>query len=315
MHVIITGGTGLIGSALAADLVQDGHRVTVLSRNPSRQKRPLPAGVEVAAWDGISAKGWGQLADGADAIVNLAGESIAGESFASLVLKRWNPTRMQAILNSRLNAGKAVVEAIQNARTKPKVLVQASAVGFYGSRGDEELTEESPPGDDELARICLKWEASTQTVEAMGVRRAIIRSAGVVMSTRGGAFPFMLLPFRFFVGGPLGNGKQWFSWIHIDDEVKAIRFLIEQPNASGAFNLATPQAITNAEFSHILGRVIKRPSFLPVPAFALRLLFGEKATILLVSTRQVPKRLIELGFQFSYPRAEEAIRDLLLRRR
>ncbi len=312
MKVIITGGTGLIGSALAADLAQAGHRVIILSRNPAKQKKPLPFGVELVAWDGLTADGWGQHVEGADAIINLAGESIAGENFAALVLKRWNPARMQAIRQSRFNAGKAVVEAIRAAKVKPKVLVQASAVGYYGSRGDEKLTEESAPGDDELARICLEWEASTAAVEAMGVRRAVIRTSGVVMSTEGGAFPFMMLPFRLFIGGPIGNGKQWFSWIHIDDEVKAIRFLIEHPNASGAFNLTAPQAITNAEFSRILGKVMKRPALLPVPAFALKLLFGAKAIILLVSTRQIPKRLLELGFQFSFPQAEQAIRDLLI---
>lgn len=314
MKIIISGGTGLIGSALAASLAADGHQVIILSRNPQAHNDKLPAGVEIAMWDGRSAAGWGHLVEGADALVNLAGESIAGDSLTALIFKRWTADRRQSLLNSRLDAGKAMVEAVQKAGVKPGVLVQASAVGYYGSRGDEELTEETSPGDDFLARICVDWEASTAPVESMGVRRVIIRSPGVVMSTSGGALPFMLLPFRLFVGGPLGNGRQWFSWLHIKDEVKAIRFLIDNPEASGAFNLVAPQATTNAEFSKILGKVMRRPSFIPVPAFALKLLFGAKASTLLVSTRQIPKKLKQLGFVFDYPTAQQAIADVLGKR-
>ena len=264
MKIVITGGTGLIGSALVASLAQDGNQVWILSRNPQSSIEKLPAGVKIAQWDGRTANGWGHLVDGADAVVHLAGESIAGESMSALIFKRWTPERKERLLNSRVEGGKAVVEAIEMAKVKPAVLVQASAVGYYGSRGDEVLTEESSAGDDFLARICQAWEASTAAVEPMGVRRVIIRSPGVVMSTAGGAFPYMLLPFRLFVGGPLGSGKQWFSWIHMKDEVKAIRFLIDRPAATGAFNLAAPQATTNAEFSKILGKVMSRPSFIPV---------------------------------------------------
>ncbi len=311
MKIVITGGTGLIGSALAASLAQDGNQVTILSRSPQSSSEALPAGVKIVQWDGRTANGWGHLVDGADAVVNLAGESIAGDSMSALIFKRWTPERKERLLNSRLDAGKAVVEAIEMAKVKPAVLVQASAVGYYGSRGDEMLTEDASAGDDFLVRICQAWEASTAAVEPMGVRRAIIRSPGVVMSTSGGAFPFMLLPFKLFVGGPLGGGKQWFSWIHIKDEVKAICFIIDRPDASGAFNLAAPQATTNAEFSKILGKVMRRPSFIPVPAFALKLLFGGKAAILLGSTRQIPKRLEGLGFKFDYPTAQAAITDVL----
>ena len=311
MNILITGGTGLIGSALATSLAQDGNQVTILSRNPQKNSDQLPSGVKVVQWDGRTAEGWGQLVDGADVLVNLAGESIAGESLSALIFKRWTPERRGRLLTSRVDAGHAILEAIQKAQVKPAVLVQASAVGYYGSRGDEELAEDTSAGDDFLARICTAWEASTAPVEALGVRRIIIRSPGVVMSLKGGAFPFMLLPFKLFVGGPLGGGKQWFSWIHIKDEVKAIRFLIDNPQASGAFNLVAPHATTNADFSKILSKVLGRPYWFPVPAFALKLLFGAKAAILLVSTRQIPKRLQEIGFVFDFPTAQQAFADLL----
>jgi len=204
-----------------------------------------------------------------------------------------------------------VVQAIREAEQKPQVLIQASAVGYYGDRGDEELTEESPPGQDDIAMICREWEAVASEVEGLGTRLAIIRTAGVVLSTEGGAFPFMLLPFKLFLGGPLGSGRQWFSWIHIEDEARAIRFLIENPQARGVFNLCAPVPTTNAEFSHTLGRVLKRPSFFPTPAFLLRLAFGEKAILLLGSQKQIPRRLLELGFEFRYPQAEVALRNLL----
>ncbi len=197
------------------------------------------------------------------------------------------------------------------AQVKPAVFVQASAVGYYGSRGDELLTEETAPGDDFLAHICTAWEASTAPWISLACAVSSCAAPGVVMSLAGGAFPFMILPFKLFVGGPLGGGKQWFSWIHIQDQVKAIRFLVDNPQASGAFNIVAPQATTNAEFSKALGKVMGRPSWFPVPAFALKLLFGAKAVILLVSTRQAPKRLQEMGFTFDYPTAETAIAGVL----
>ena len=311
MRVIITGGTGLIGRALTKELSQSGYEIVLLSRNPGKASG-LPSNTQVIYWDGRTANGWGEMADGAEAIVNLAGESIAGDSILALILDRWTAQRKRSILESRLNAGRAVVQAVQLAKEKPKVLVQASAVGYYGSRGEEELTEQSEPAHDDLAEICSQWEACTTQVEQLGVRRVIIRTGGVALSTEGGAFPFMLLPFRLFAGGPLGNGKQWFSWIHIADEARAIRFLIENSNAEGAFNLCAPNPITNGEFSRILGKVLHRPSFFPVPGFALQLALGERAGLITGSQKQVPKRLLELGFTFRYPGAESALRDLLV---
>ena len=301
MRVIITGGTGLIGRALAADLASDGHEIIVLSRDPSRAGG-LPAGVRAARWDGRSGSGWSALADGAGAIVNLAGENLAAG--------RWSDERKRRIRESRANAGRAVVEAVAAAGRKPGVVIQASAVGYYGPRGEEEVTEGTPPGGDFLARVCVAWEASTAPVEEQGVRRAIIRT-GIVLSLRDGALPRLLLPFRFFVGGPLGSGRQWFPWIHLADEVAAIRFLIENEAARGPFNLAAPDVVTNATFARTVGRVLGRLAFIPIPAFALRLALGDLASTLLTGQRAVPTRLLQQGFTFRFPTPEAALRDLL----
>ncbi len=301
MRIIITGGTGLIGGALAANLANDGHEVILLSRTPERTAS-LPSGVRAERWDGRTATGWGPLAEGADAIVNLAGEGVASG--------RWTEERKRRIRESRVNVGQAVIEVVKAAARKPGVVIQSSAVGYYGAHSDEEITESAPAGNDYLAQVAVAWEGSTAPVETMGVRRAVIRT-GVVLSKKGGALPQMLLPFKLFAGGPLGNGKQWLPWIHIADEVSAIRFLIENRQASGAFNLCAPNPLTNAEFGRVVGHVMGRPAFMPTPAFALRLVFGEMATVLLDGQRQVPKRLIELGFAFRFPSAEAALRNIL----
>ncbi|MBI2854596.1 MAG: TIGR01777 family protein [Chloroflexi bacterium] len=301
MRVLITGGSGLVGRALATDLAQDGNEVVVLSRSPSGAAG-LPAGVHAEQWDGRTAGGWASLANGADAIVNLAGENIGAG--------RWTANRKQTIRESRLNAGSAVVQAVELAAKKPRVVVQASAVGYYGPCRDEEVTEATPPGNDFLAGVVADWETSTVPVEAMGVRRAVIRS-GVVLSTKGGALPRMLLPFRMFVGGRTGSGRQWLSWIHMSDEVKAIRFLIDNESARGTFNLSAPTPITNAEFTRLLGKHLHRPALAPTPALLLRALFGEMSTVLLDGQRAVPRRLLELGFSFQFPTADSALEDLL----
>ncbi|MDP3879404.1 MAG: TIGR01777 family oxidoreductase [Dehalococcoidales bacterium] len=300
MRILITGGSGLIGRALAAFLVPD-YEVIILSRRPERVTG-LPAGARAESWDGRTIDGWNSLADGADAIVNLAGENISSG--------RWTDARKHAILQSRMNAGQAVIEAVRVAVRKPRIVIQASGIGYYGSCSDEEITEETPPGHDFLARLAAGWEASSAPVEALGVRRAIIRT-GVVLTRQGGALPRMLLPFRFFAGGRLGSGRQWFPWIHIADEVGAIRFLIENEAASGPFNLTAPVPLTNREFSRLLGQQIRRPAFVPVPALALRLLFGEMATALLDGQRAIPRHLSELGFEFRFPDAGSALEDLI----
>ncbi len=301
MHILITGGSGLIGRALIANLTRDGNEVIILSRRPERIIG-LPAGVSAKWWDGHTTEGWRSLVDGVDAIINLAGESISSG--------RWTKQRKRRILESRLNAGRAIVQAVEAAPRKPRVVIQASGVGYYGPCGDEEITEETPSGHDFLAQVAVEWEASTAPLETLGVRQVVIRT-GVVLSTAGGALPRMLLPFRLFAGGRLGSGRQWFPWIHIADEVGAIRFLIENATASGPFNLTAPAPLSNAEFSHLLGERLRRPAFMPTPTFALRLIFGKMATILLDGQRVIPRHLLQLGFTFQFPEAGSALRDLL----
>ncbi len=302
MKVIITGGTGLIGRALATELVAAGYEVIVLSRAPQRAQG-LPPEVRVERWDGRTAQGWGPLADGADAIVNLAGENLAGG--------RWTAERKRRIRQSRLDAGQAVVEAVRAAERKPAVVVQASGIGYYGPHGNEEVTEDFPPGEDFLGRLAVEWEASTVPVEALGVRRVVVRT-GVVLSREGGALPRLALPFRFFLGGPLGGGRQWVPWIHIADEVRAICFLLEKEDARGPYNLAAPRPVTNRELARALGRALRRPAWLPVPAPALKLLLGEMSAVLLTGQRATPKRLLEEGFVFQFPELETALRNLYL---
>jgi len=307
MRVIITGGTGLIGRALSADLAADGHEVTVLSRAPERSKG-LTTGVRVARWDGRTSNGWATLADGADAIVNLAGASISGEGFFP---SRWTDERKRLIRESRLNAGRAVVDAVRQANRKPRAVIQASGIGVYGPRGDDPIAEDGSPGQNFLAGFAAdEWEPSAAPVEAMGVRRAIIRSAVVLSKTEGALRP-MLLQFRLFAGGPIGSGNQWLSWIHLKDEARAIRFLIENQSATGPFNLVAPQSVTNAQFARALGRVMGRPSWLPLPGLAMRAAFGEVADLLLTGQRGVPQRMLDLGFQFRFPELEGALRDAL----
>lgn len=300
MRVIITGGTGMIGRELAKAMKNDGHEVYVLTRNTRRAV--VPEGVHVQEWDARTAEGWGSLVTAETAIVNFAGAGLAD--------KRWTEERKEVILNSRIHAGEAVVQAVEQAEEKPRVVVQASAVGYYGPRGDEEVTEASSAGGDFLADVCKQWEDATAPVEKEGVRRVVTRS-GVVLSTFGGAFPRMLQPFKFFVGGPIGGGEQFFPWIHIEDEVKAIQFLIENESASGVYNLTAPNPVNNLELTHTLGRVMKRPTIIPVPPFALQLLFGEMSTVLLDGQRVMPTNLREAGYEFQYENVEPALRQLL----
>jgi len=304
MRIIITGATGFIGRALCKHMVEYGYEVIALTRNLAKAQGLLGEQVKSIKWDGQSAQGWASLADGAEAIVNLAGENIGS--------RRWTQARKRAILHSRLDVGRAVVEAVELSAIKPKVVVQASGVGYYGPHGDEMLDESSPSGEDFLSDVACQWEASTKPVKAMGVRRVVIRTGGV-LEREGGMLPRLLLPFRLFVGGPLGGGRAWFSWIHRDDEAAAIRFLIENEDARGAFNLTAPEPLTMRDFCHLLGHVIRRPSRLPVPGFVLRLFFGEMAEALLLSGQRVlPKRLQESGFEFKYSTAETALRAILV---
>jgi uncharacterized protein (TIGR01777 family) len=305
MRIIITGGTGFIGRKLAQSLADDGHEVIVLSRRPE-QAGALPK-VQVSGWDGKTAQGWGHLADGTDAIVNLAGESIAG---SGLIPQRWSKERKARILSSRLDTAAAVVEAVEAATRKPRVVIQASAVGYYGPCGDEIITESHQAGDDFLASVAVQWEDASARLDALGVRRPIVRT-GLVLSANEGVLPRLMLPFHFFVGGPLGTGRQWYPWIHIDDVVGAIRFLITHDSAHGSFNLTAPNPLTNRDFSHLLGLVMHRPALVPVPSAAFKLALGEMATLILDGQRAVPQKLNDMGFSFQFNDAEAALRALL----
>ncbi len=301
MRILIAGGTGLIGTALVKSLRDNGYEVIILTRAPEQAGERAVSGVRLEMWDGRSTAGWGPLVEEVDAIVNLAGEGIADG--------RWTAARKRRIRDSRVEAGQALVAAVAEADAKPGVLIQSSAVGYYGPCADEILTEEAAAGSDFLAEVCVEWEASTVGVEEMGVRRPVIRT-GVVLSAEGGAFPRMALPFRLFAGGPLGSGKQYFPWIHIDDEVAVIRFLLSSETASGPYNLTAPDPLRNRDFVRLLGRAMRRPAIVPTPSFALKAIFGEMSTVLLDGQRAVPARLQEAGFEYAYTDAGGALKDL-----
>lgn len=302
MRVIITGGTGMIGSALAERLLSHGDEVILLSRKPQARKEGIPAGARIESWDGQSAAGWGKLVNSETAIVNLAGENLS----AGL----WTESRKKRIIDSRVNAGLAVSQAVEQAEHKPAVVIQSSAVGYYGVENTVQLNEKHGPGKDFLSQVCLSWEASTSTVEKHGVRRAIIRT-GVVLSKDEGALSKMLLPFHFFVGGPIGSGKQGFSWIHLQDEIAAIEFLIRDSQAKGVFNLAAPKPVSNRQFTQLIGKVMKRPAIFPLPGFILKLILGEMSTVLLDGQFVLPEKLLEQDFKFTFEDAESALRDIL----
>ncbi len=306
MRVIIAGGTGLIGRALTKELASNNYEVIILSRNPEKVIR-VPQGVRVVAWDGVSSQGWGDLVDEAQAVVNLSGENIGGEGFFP---SRLSNERKKRIRDSRILSGKALLEAIEGAEKKPEVFVQASAIGYYGFHGDEKLTEDYPPGDDFFAEW-KEWEKVSEPVEKIGVRRVIIRS-GIIFSTgKGSALNRLVLPFKLFAGGPIGDGKQYLSWIHENDEARAIRFLIENKDAHGAFNLTAPNPATNAEVGQAIAKVLRRPYYLPAPGFAFKLAFGEVAALVTNGQRVMPQRVLEQGFEFQFPKLEPALQDLL----
>lgn len=308
MKVIITGGTGRIGSRLSQSLIADGHDVIVLSRSPQTKRKAIPTNAKIVGWDAETASGWGDYVNEADAILNFAGEDLAGGSF---IPKRWTDERKRKIRASRRKAGEAVVAALRQAHHTPNLLLQPSASGYYGTNlSDEVKTEDSPAGDDFLAEVCQEWEAATKQVEQMGIRRVITRT-GLVLEKDEGALPRLALPFKLFAGGRLGSGEQYYPWIHIEDEVRAIRHLLELPDASGPYNLAAPSPAKNRRMAEALGHVLNRPSLLPVPAFAMRLALGEVATLVLGGQRMVPERLQQSGFEFKYPDLEPALADLL----
>lgn len=299
MRVLIVGGSGLIGSALAESLVKDSHEAVVLSRSPAKQQ--LPRGVTAVAWDARTLGSWVDELSRVEGVVNLAGESIFG---------RWTAAKKARIRASRVETSRLVAEAFAAVKRRPLVLVQGSAIGYYGDSGEAVVDESAPAGDDFLARVCGEWEAASAAVEALGVRRPIVRTS-IVFSRRGGALKPLTLAFRAFAGGKFGDGRQWMPWIHEADEVGAIRFLLESPAATGPFNLVAPEARRNADVARALGKVLHRPSWLPAPKAGVRLLLGELAETMLAGQHAVPARLQALGFRFRFATLYAALADLL----
>ncbi len=301
MHVLVSGTSGLVGQALLAELRKNGHSATALLRPRTRVPEDFKFGR--VAWDPGSGYIDAESLHRLDAVVHLAGASIAGG--------RWTAARKEAIRRSRVDSTRLLCETIAKRPAVPKVLVCASAVGYYGDRGADTMTEESAPGTDFLAQVCREWEAATAPAEAQGIRVVHLR-LGVVLSARGGALAKMLTPFKLGVGGRIGTGSQFMSWIALHDVVRAIIFALETESLRGAVNAVAPRPVTNAEFTRTLGGVLGRPTLFPMPAFAARAAFGEMAdALLLASTRVRPARLEEAGFTFQYPELEGALRAVL----
>jgi uncharacterized protein (TIGR01777 family) len=299
MRVTVTGATGLIGRRLVARLKDRGDEVTVLSRNPDRAGEAL--GVDAAAWDPMAAPAPVEALEGRDGVVHLAGE---------LVAQRWNDEVKRKIRESREIGTRNLVEGLRAASARPGVLASASGIDYYGPRGDEEVTEDDPPADDFLAQVCVVWEGEAQRAEELGVRVVRLRT-GVVLSREGGALAKMLPPFRLGAGGPVAGGRQWMPWIHLEDVTGMYLAALEDERWSGPFNADTPTPVTNRDFSRALGRALHRPAFAPVPALALRILYGDMAEIVTTGRRAIPKRALELGYAYEHPDLDEALRSAL----
>lgn len=294
MHWLITGGSGFIGSALCRSLCADRARVTVLTRNITRARARLPADVAlIETLDDVR---------DVDAVVNLAGENLANH--------RWTTALKQEFRDSRIGTTRHLLDWIDRQARKPGVLISGSAIGYYGAHGDEELGEDAASGGDFAAQLCRDWEAEACKAEALGLRVCRVRT-GIVLDRDGGALAQMLLPFRLGCGGPLGNGRQWMSWIARADLVALIRRLIDDGAASGAYNATAPTPVTNVEFAAALGRALHRPAFLPMPGFALKLIVGEMAQMLLTGQRVLPRKALARGFRFEFPNLAEALATIL----
>jgi hypothetical protein len=290
VHYLITGGSGFIGSALSRALIADGDRVTVLTRDIARARPRLPE--TVALLDSL------HEARDVDFVVNLAGENLAD--------RRWTPALKRELRESRLVTTRRVLNWMSTQTHKPRALISGSAIGWYGPRGDENLSEDAAPGDDFAAQLCRDWEAEAMKASALGVRVCISRT-GIVLDRDGGALKKMLLPFRLGLGGAIGTGEQWMSWIARADSVALIRWLATNEHASGAYNATAPNPVRNREFAQALGHALRRPAVLPMPAFALRLLLGEMAEMLLTGQRVLPARASAEGFRFKYPDLPSAL--------
>ncbi|MDP3720923.1 MAG: TIGR01777 family oxidoreductase [Anaerolineaceae bacterium] len=300
MRIVIIGGKGMIGRAVTEAAVAKGHHVVVTSRGVHNSS-PISANVVLQQWDGQSADDLCRIIDGLDAVINLAGENI-GKSV-------WTKKRKIELLNSRLEPAQALVEAFKLCQLPPITLIQASAIGYYGIGADEK-DESAAPGKDYLANFAVRWEDSTKEVESLGIRRVIIRT-GIVLKNGEGVLPQLMLPFKLMVGGPLGSGEQVYSWIHIRDEAAAILYLLEKTDLNGVFNLTAPRPMRNSEIGRVLAKAMKRPYWMPVPGFVLKLVLGEMSTLVLDGQKVIPKRLLESGYIFCFSDLEEAVNELL----
>jgi uncharacterized protein (TIGR01777 family) len=295
MKIFITGGTGFVGKTLAPALVRAGQEVTILSRSGKGEL----SGVSWVEGDPTQRGGWQETVKGHEAVINLAGASI---------FTRWTAAAKKTLRESRMLTTRHIVEAMEGG--KGKTLLSTSAIGYYGFQGDEALTEESPPGGDFLAMLARDWEAEAREAEKKGCR-VVVSRLGIVLGEKGGALGQMIPLFEKFMGGPLGSGKQFFSWIHIQDLSRAFLFLLEHPEISGPVNFTAPNPVRNKELAQALGRVMGRPAFLPAPGFMLRLILGEFGSILLEGQRVLPQKLLQAGFQFQYPEIEGALRQVI----
>lgn len=296
MKILITGATGFLGRRVCEVLSQAGHTLIALSRDPQRAKQRAPALTEAFRWDAL-----GEAIKGCDAVIHLAGETVAG---------RWTDAKKKAIRDSRVVSTRNLVNALAQLSARPNVLISASAIGYYGDRGEENLTEDSSPGSDFLAQVCRDWESEAARAESLGVRVARLR-IGLVLGSGGGALHAMLPLFKLGLGGPLGSGRQFWSWVHRDDVVGAIAFALEREDLHGPINVTAPQPVRQREFAQVLGRLLRRPAVLPAPAFALKIVLGEFASELLSSKRVLPQRLQQVGYRFRFAELEPAVKEIL----
>ena len=301
MQIVITGGTGFIGRPLCAALCQEGHRITLLTRRIQAQ-RSCGSNVTVVEWTGQNAGGWEHCLEGADAVINLAGAPIADE--------RWTDTRKHLLTESRVLTTHLLVEALSRRSSKSCTLISASGIGYYGPSDDRILDEGAVRGQGFLADLCLAWEAEALRAAEFGVRVVMLRT-GMVLEQDGGALPKMLLPFQLFAGGPVMPGTQWVSWIHRGDHIGLIRWVLTTPSVAGPLNAVAPEAVTMNTFCEVLGRVLHRPSWLPVPGFALHLALGELGTLMTTGQRVSPGKALAGGYIFHYPTLEPALRAIM----
>lgn len=301
MHVLIFGGTGFLGKELTKELISSGYKVSVITRNRQISADKIQSNVDLIEWDNKSPLSSIYNFKELDVVINFAGESIGN--------LRWSNSVKQEILNSRINITRSIVNAINDGTMNPKVLINASAVGYYGPRQDEKITESEGPGQDFLAEVCQKWEAEAYKVENEFTRVVTIRT-GVVLGSQG-ALTRMLMPFKFYVGGPLGKGAQWFPWIHVKDLIRMVRFIIEHDEITGPVNGTSPAPVRMKYFSKILGEVLKRPSWFPVPGFVLKIALGQMSEMLLHGQRAIPQKISDIGFEFKFPDLRSALEDVL----